>query len=44
MVRELHVTADRPQNHIATAASAVARVPARAPSASVRIAMTAGIW
>ena len=43
MTRDVHVTADRPQNHIAIAASAVTRPPARSPNAPVRIAITAGI-
>ena len=43
MTRDVQVTADRPQNHIAIAASAVTRAPERSPKADVRIAITAGI-
>src|SRR5262249_60475995 len=42
MTREDHVTADSPQNHIAIAASAENRLPARSPSAATRITITAG--
>src|SRR6266849_2949375 len=42
MTRELQVTADNPQNHIAIAASAENRLPARSPSAVARIAITVG--
>ena len=41
-MREIQVTADNPQNHIAIAASAVNRLPARAPSAPLKIAITVG--
>src|SRR4051812_40162605 len=43
IVRELQVTAERPQNHIAIAASPVTTLPARAPSALSRMAITAGM-
>ena len=39
----VHVTAERPQNHIAIAASPVTSPPARYPSAVVSIAITAGV-
>src|SRR5688572_25185428 len=42
MTRELHATADSPQNHIAIATNAENRAPAFSPSAVTRIVMTAG--
>ena len=42
ITRELHVTADSPQNHMAIAASAANPVPAPLPSASIRITITGG--
>src|SRR2546423_11386061 len=42
IVRELHVTAERPQNHIAIAARPVTTLPARAPTALSTIAITPG--
>src|SRR5262245_63508824 len=42
MTRELQVTADSPQNHIAIAASAENSHQARSPSAPMRIAITVG--
>src|SRR5262245_48348364 len=42
MTRELQVTADNPQNHIAIAANAENALPARSPSALIRTASTTG--